>query len=439
AFEDATHFYMLSGDCMPIKSAAFADALLAPGDRDFIESYDFFSSDWIRTGLKRERLVYRHIFNERRQKRLFYGMMSLQRRLRLEREIPADLQIMIGSQWWCLRRRTVEAILDFLRARPDVTRFFRTTWIPDETFFQTLVRHLVPDHEIENRSPTFKLFSDYGMPVNFYNDHYDLLLAQDFLFARKISPEAERLKEALGQLWHSDRTEFEISGDGAKLHAFLTGRGRIGRRFAPRFWEREATLGRDRQLIMLVCKKWHVAKRLMAAAEAETGIPGVQYLFDELDCPLPDLGGIERTLDKRNRHRRALVRMLFDYHQTDRLMICLDPANIEVMRDFATDRADATVLELRCAIDDVYLTGHACRVGLASATSPPEILARLLPTLRYEFAFESERIREAEFPRHLRLDEAAARPERVTALASAFNADPESAGRLADTPYLFAD
>ncbi len=32
------------------------------------------------------------------------------------------------------------------------------------------------------------MFTDYGMPVTFYNDHYDLLLSQDYLFARKIRP-----------------------------------------------------------------------------------------------------------------------------------------------------------------------------------------------------------------------------------------------------------
>ena len=103
---------------------------------------------------------------------------------------------MIGSQWWCLRRRTIEAILRMTRERRDVMRFFRTTWIPDETFFQTLVRHLVPDAEIRTRTLTFLMFTDYGMPVTFYNDHYDLLLGQDYLFARKISPEAQRAQAA---------------------------------------------------------------------------------------------------------------------------------------------------------------------------------------------------------------------------------------------------
>lgn len=439
AFPDATHLYMLSGDCAAIKSSAYADELLEPGDRDFVESHDFFASNWIRTGLKTERLIYRHFFNERRHKWLFYTSIEVQRRLRLQRPIPDDLQIMVGSQWWCLRRRTVEMILTFLRDRPDVRRFFRRTWVPDETFFQTLVRHLVPGKEIENRSLTFKLFSDYGMPVAFYNDHFDLLLTQDHLFARKISPEANVLKQRLGDVWDSDRTAFPISGDGEKLHAFLTGRGRIGQRFAARFWERESSLGQDRQLILIVCKKWHVAKRLLAAAEEETGIRGVQYLFDEADCPLPDLGGIERNLEKRNRHRRALMRMLFDYYEVERLMICLDPDNIDLMRDFTSDRADAPLLEVACVIDDAYLLGHATRVGLVTEQSPPEIIDRLLPTLRHQFAHESDRIRETRFPSHHIMSEAAPLDRNAAVLEALFQIDADAARRIAETPYLFDD
>lgn len=56
AFPRATHFYMLSGDCMPIKTAEHAHAFLDAQDCDYIESLDFHSSDWIKTGFKEERL-----------------------------------------------------------------------------------------------------------------------------------------------------------------------------------------------------------------------------------------------------------------------------------------------------------------------------------------------------------------------------------------------
>jgi len=438
-FADASHFYMLSGDCMSVKSAAYAHRFLDAEDVDYVESFDFFNSNWIKTGFKDERLIYRHFFNERTQKWLFYRAFELQRWLKLERKVPTDIEVMIGSQWWCLRRRTIEAILQFCKDRPDVVRFFSTTWIPDETFFQTLVRHLVPEREIRNRSLTFKMFSDYGMPVAFYNDQYDLLVSQDYLFARKISPEALNLKERLGALWESDRNDFATSREGEKLHAFLTGRGRVGKRYGTRFWERESTLGQDRDLYMLVCKKWHVAKRLLHAASDKLDVRGIEYLFDEDSCPIPHLGGIERTLEKRNRHRRALMRMLFDYYQTDRLMICLDPANIGLMADFMGDRANTRILELQCVFDDQYLVGHARRVGLATEGTPDEVINRVLPTLRHEFADESVRIREEEFPRHWRIREDRSTEENASVMATFFDTDLETARALAETPYLFAD
>ena len=88
-FPRATHFYMLSGDCMAIKTAEYAHRFLDDHDFDFIESFDFFESDWIKTGIKEERLVYRHFFNERTQKKLFYTSFELQKKLGLAREVPA--------------------------------------------------------------------------------------------------------------------------------------------------------------------------------------------------------------------------------------------------------------------------------------------------------------------------------------------------------------
>src|SRR6056300_1662908 len=230
AFPRATHFYMLSGDCMPIKSAHYIHRFLNQDDCDYIESLDYFESNWIKPGWKEERLIYRHWVNERTQKWLFYTMFKVQRQLGLKRSIPQDLQVQIGSQWWCLRRQTIERILEFSSARKDVMKFFSTTWIPDETFFQTLVRHLIPAKEIDTRTLTFLMFTDYGMPVTFYNDHFDMLLAQDSLFARKISPEAVDLKKRLGRLYASDQDDFKISNEGRNLFKFLSGRGREGRR-----------------------------------------------------------------------------------------------------------------------------------------------------------------------------------------------------------------
>lgn len=439
AFPRATHFYMLSGDCMAIKTAEYAHQFLDRNDKDFVESFDFFDSNWIKTGMKEDRLIYRHIFNERTQKRRFYFAYELQKRLGLTRRIPADLQIQIGSQWWCLRRRTIEAILRMVRQRRDVMRFFATTWIPDETFFQTLVRHLIPEQEIESRTLTFLMFSDYGMPVTFYNDHYDLLLSQDFLFARKISPDAKELKARLGRLYAEHDVEFQISNEGRNLYAFLTERGRTGQRFAPRFWETESSLGRERELLIVTCKKWHVAKRMLEQIRKHTNIPAVEYLFHEEDSPLPDLGGIQKSLEKRTRHRRALVRMLFDYFETDRLILCLDPSALDLMHDFFSDRSHTRLMRIDCQFSDDYLIGHAHRVGLAYEQTPKATLERLLPTIRNDIANEVDQIRDAGFGRHWAVQQTLSDEENADAISAFLDVSHDTGREIARTPHLFAD
>ncbi|MBT9384015.1 beta-1,6-N-acetylglucosaminyltransferase [Pseudooceanicola sp. CBS1P-1] len=439
AFPKATHFYMLSGDCMAIKTAEYVHDTLDREEVDYIESFDFFTSGWIKTGLREERLIYRHPFNERSARRLFYATLALQRRLGLTRAVPADLRIMIGSQWWCLRRATIEAILAFCRARPAVLRFFRGTWIPDETFFQTLVPHLVPDGEIRRRPLTFLMFSDYGMPVTFYNDHYGLLLNQDYLFARKISPEARQLKARLGDLYAARGMRFRVSDEGRPLYQFLTGRGRVGRRFAPRVWETESSLGRERELMIVICKKWHVAKRLVERIRGRTGLPVVEYLFDEADCPLPDLGGLQGRLEKRSRHRRALLRMLFDHHRSHRLVLCMDPSGIDLLHDFCSDRARTPLLEIECSFSEAYLAGHARRVGLATEATPPETLAQLLPAIRNDILHEGDRIRDAGFAGLGRLREAAGEAENAAALAEFLSVSHDEAQEILSLPHLFLD
>ncbi len=159
--------------------------------------------------------------------------------------------------------------------------------------------------------------------------------------------------------------------------------------------------------MIVICKKWHVAKRLVERIRQVTDLPAVDYLFNEDSTPLPDLGGIQTTLEKRTRHRRALVRMLFDYWETDQLMVCIDPANVDLMQDFYADRSNTRLLEVDCEFTDEYLIGHARRVGLAGDRTTQETIDRLMPTIRYDVKFESDRIRDADFEGFYRLREVA--------------------------------
>ncbi|TFL17635.1 DUF5928 domain-containing protein [Jannaschia formosa] len=431
AFPDATHLYLVSGDCRPITSALQAHSLLAARPLDRIETVDFFTSGWIRTGFVEERLVYRHWFNERSRKRLFYASLDVQQRLGLRREIPEGIEMRIGSQWWCLRRGTVEKVLAFCRARPDVVRFFRTTWIPDETFFQTLVAHLVPRGEIEPHPPTFLTFTDYGMPATFHDDHHDLLVAQPEFFARKIGPEARQLRARLDALWASDEIRTAEAGDGRRLHAFVAARGRRGRRFGRRIWEAGAEMGERRSLLVIVCRDRPLGRALARAVDAQATLPALGYLFHDEEVALPDLGGIESSLAKRSRHRRAVLRLIFDALATDRLAICAEPGDLGLLLDVRAGRAELRVLLVDRPPTEEDLRRKAIAEGLAGPDTPEAQLAALLPALADRAAEEVRRLSEADLPGLVRLREDAPEDAVIAALGQVLDCGAAVAAQVA--------
>ena len=390
-FDDVTHCFLMSGDCMPIKPAHAIRASLDESGKDWIEHADFFGDDWIKTGLKEDRLIYRHWFNERGRKWWFYTSLNVQRRLGLKRSIPSGLTMHIGSQWWVLRRSTIEAILAFVKRRKDVVRFFRTTWIPDETFFQTLVMHLVPKKEVISSPPTYLMFSDYGMPVTFSADHFGLLKAQDSFFARKISDHDDRLRQKLGDLFASEEPVGTLSDSGRAQYDYVRRRGRIGRRFGSRAWDVGARLGPDRALNVVVCKKWHVAKRVVEAVRKKEA--AFAYVFDEDDAWLPELGGYETSAEKRSRHRRAFLHVLYQHAGVESLTICLDPSNTDAVRDFAADGVKLRLLDIGVEIDDAWIEGHAARIGLGSQAEAGALHGQLLAALRNNIDDEAAALR----------------------------------------------
>ena len=240
-------------------------------------------------------------------------------------------------------------------------------------------------------------------------------------------------------MFKNDKAEMKLSDEGRRLHGFLTKRGRSGQRYAPRFWERDATIGRERELMIVACKKWHVARRLIDQVSFHSNIPALEYVFDEDGPNLPDLGGIEESLGKRARHRRALMRMLFEYYETDQMIICLDPANFDLVKDFYADRSTTRLLEIECSFSDTYLLGHARRVGLAGEHTPEETIERLLPTIRNDVILESDRLRDERFPEYYRFRERADATENAAALAAFLPIKPELAREIAETPHIFSD
>ncbi|UWQ24789.1 beta-1,6-N-acetylglucosaminyltransferase [Leisingera aquaemixtae] len=193
-FPGVRHVYLASGSCLPLRPVQeLIDYLAARPQTDFIESATTADVPWIVGGLSHERFTLRFPFSWKRHRYLFDRYVELQRKLRIERRIPPGLVPHMGSQWWCLTRQTLSAILKD-PDRPAYDAYFRKVWIPDESYFQTLARQY--SSNIESRSLTLSKFDFQGKPHIFYDDHLQLLRRSDCFVARKIWPHADRLYQA---------------------------------------------------------------------------------------------------------------------------------------------------------------------------------------------------------------------------------------------------
>jgi hypothetical protein len=185
------HVFLASGACLPLRPLhELAEYLAARPGTDFIESVTTAEVGWTVGGIDMERFTLRFPFSWKKRRRLFDAYVDFQRRIGFKRKIPGGIVPHLGSQWWCLSRPTLTAILQD-PDRPLHDRYFRRVWIPDESYFQSLARLYATN--IESRSLTLSKFDYQGKPHIFYDDHLQLLRRSDCFVARKIWPKADKL------------------------------------------------------------------------------------------------------------------------------------------------------------------------------------------------------------------------------------------------------
>ncbi len=233
AFPEVTHVLLTSGACVPLRPRQAIEAFLdAHPDTDFIQSVACEDVDWLIGGLNHERFTLRFPFAWKRRRALFDGYVDLQRRVGFARGIPAELTPHLGSQWWCLTRRTLTAILN-APERPRLDRYFRRVWIPDESYYQSLARRHC--RNLVSRSLTFARFDSNGRPFALHDDHLPALTDRGEFLARKVWHGADAIFAAfLGP--EARRAEALPSAAGATLDQRFDAAERQRRRGRPGLW-----------------------------------------------------------------------------------------------------------------------------------------------------------------------------------------------------------
>lgn len=184
---------LLSGACLPCRPIRQLERYLAenPG-REYIEAAD---ESWMIGGYRAERYQNYFIFPASpKPSRIEHFIVQTQKFLGIRRVPPDHLEVRFGSQWWALTWRTCNRMIDYLSARPDVVSFFKKTYIPDESLFQSLVWKLANRTLITGFGLTYFQFTRMGKPTVFYDDHGTYPFKLNQFFYRKISSQASTLR-----------------------------------------------------------------------------------------------------------------------------------------------------------------------------------------------------------------------------------------------------
>ena len=245
-FPDINHVYLASGTCLPLRPISELQSYLdRHPDTDFIESATTADVPWTVGGLDRERFFLRFPFSWKKRRWLFDLWVRAQQLVGYRRRLPEGLVPHMGSQWWCLTRDTLEAILQDPN-RKTYDRYFRSVWIPDESYYQSLVR--LHARRIESRSLTLAKFDHQGKPHIFFDDHLELLQRSRCFVARKIWRDADLLYQTFPQLSPTGRPDAEPNtGTVDRIFSQAVDRRTMGR---PGLYMQSSFPSSDRQTVI---------------------------------------------------------------------------------------------------------------------------------------------------------------------------------------------
>ena len=111
----------------------------------------------------------------------------------MKRTLPYNLEPYGGDTWFCLAKKHVDYILEFLDDKPDLCAFFKHAFAPDEMFFQTIIMNSPLKDTLVNDNLRYIDWSRKGAssPAILTVDNADNLLNSAKFFARKFDIEMD--------------------------------------------------------------------------------------------------------------------------------------------------------------------------------------------------------------------------------------------------------
>lgn len=185
---DFDYATLLSGSDYPIKSNREVSAYLASNtSSEFIESFSLTEPNrWSGHGgyfKTPEKVLCRH-----------FRFRSHVLRIPGLRTMPYGMLPYGGSQWWTLTKEAITYVANFVRRAPEFVSFSKWSYIPDESFIQSIISNSYLANRVTGNDLRFVVWDRPRPPYPAILTMRDLdqLLASDKLFARKVDANVDR-------------------------------------------------------------------------------------------------------------------------------------------------------------------------------------------------------------------------------------------------------
>jgi len=180
-------YVLLSATHLPLHSnQSILDSLNS--DKEFIEIHKGFTPDKPK---KRISWFYFDSINRKNRRNIKWLLVrSIELLISLfYRNKGFDMNnIYHGQQWWALTNNCVMYILNYIDNNPQFIKFFKNSYCPDESFFQTIVGNSIYKTKA-NHKTTFAIWTEKEKPAILNTKKLKAIpkdKTKEFLFARKF-------------------------------------------------------------------------------------------------------------------------------------------------------------------------------------------------------------------------------------------------------------
>jgi len=181
--EQYDYINLLSGQDYPIKSTAYIHRFLDENRGKIFMHFLSVTDEW-HEAIPRFTKYHLSNFN-------FKGRYSIEHILNTllpQRQLPKQLILVGRSQWFTASLQSISYIVRHLKEHPEMVKYFKLTWAPDESIFQTILYNSDFKKDMVNDNLLYIDWSEGGArPKELTIKDEQILSGSPRLFARKFN------------------------------------------------------------------------------------------------------------------------------------------------------------------------------------------------------------------------------------------------------------